>query len=298
MSAPQFITVNGRSTRVQVDGDPANPPVLLLHGITRSLEDWSAQIGLLSAKYRVIAPDLPGFGFSARKPEPATLQALADGAAETLDALDEHRPCHVIGNSLGGATAMQLLATHPDRVATLTLVDPAGFGSEVTPLIRLVAVPGLGRLSTSRSTVFGARLMERVCFADPALVTRQRIEHSLAISAQPGSGAFVHEMASFMGTPRGVKSQWRRDLLDAAARHPRPTLIIWGERDRVLPAHHLEPPAGSSRTHRSSCSPVSVIWRRSSAPKNSLNSLMTFWRTARPRRDRYRRYWLRSMQVD
>ena len=98
---------------MRVQGDAANPPVLLLHGISRSLEDWSAQFMLLAAKYRVIGLDLPGFGFSERKPEPATLIALADGVAETLDALSEHRPCHVIGNSLGGAVGVQTAGRPP-----------------------------------------------------------------------------------------------------------------------------------------------------------------------------------------
>jgi NADP-dependent 3-hydroxy acid dehydrogenase YdfG/pimeloyl-ACP methyl ester carboxylesterase len=240
LATPQLITVDGRPTRVRVGGDPEHPPVLLLHGITRSLDDWSAQFDLLTPRHRVITLDLPGFGFSQRKAEAATLAALADGVAETLAALGETRPCHVVGNSLGGAVAMQLLASHPDRVATLTLVDSAGFGSEVTPLLRLLAVPGLGRYVATHSTPAGARLMERRIFADAAVATPQRVQHALAIASQPGSGAFLHEIAGGLGTMRGVDPRWREDLLSAVAAHPRPTLITWGDRDRILPAHHLD----------------------------------------------------------
>ncbi|WP_099023928.1 alpha/beta fold hydrolase [Mycolicibacterium palauense] len=245
MSEPQFITVAGRPARVRLDGDPANPPVLLLHGITRSLEDWSAQVTRLSQRYRVIAPDLPGFGYSARKPGPATPLALADGVAETLDALAETRACHVIGNSLGGTVAMQLLAAHPDRVGSLVLVNSAGFGSSVTPLLRLLTVPGVGRYVATHTTAAGARLMERQIFADPALATTERIEHALALGARPGNGAFVHELANVLGTPRGVRAPWRRTLLGAVTRHPRPTMIMWGDRDRILPARHFD----AARTH-------------------------------------------------
>ncbi|MBX9918790.1 MAG: SDR family NAD(P)-dependent oxidoreductase [Mycolicibacterium frederiksbergense] len=235
----RLLTVDDRAVRVQTTGDPQNRPVLLLHGISRSLEDWSEQVQRLSQRFYVIAPDQPGFGFSARREGPADLGALADGVAGTLAALGETRPCHVIGNSLGGAVAMQLLASHPDRVASLTLVNSAGFGAEVTPLLRMLSLPGLGRYAATHSTTAGARLMERRIFADPALATPERVEHALRIAAQPGTGAFLHELANQLGTARGVRPQWREELLAAVAAHPRPTLLIWGDRDRILPAVHL-----------------------------------------------------------
>jgi NADP-dependent 3-hydroxy acid dehydrogenase YdfG/pimeloyl-ACP methyl ester carboxylesterase len=235
----RLLTVDDRAVRVQTAGDPQNRPVLLLHGISRSLEDWSEQVQRLSQRFYVIAPDQPGFGFSARREGPADLGALADGVAGTLAALGETRPCHVIGNSLGGAVAMQLLASHPDRVASLTLVNSAGFGAEVTPLLRMLSLPGLGRYAATHSTTAGARLMERRIFADPALATPERVEHALRIAAQPGTGAFLHELANQLGTARGVRPQWREELLAAVAAHPRPTLLIWGDRDRILPAVHL-----------------------------------------------------------
>ena len=66
MSRPAFVGVDGRRVRVRVDGDADKPPVLLVHGIGRSLEDWDPQYERLSADYRVIAVDVPGFGFSDR----------------------------------------------------------------------------------------------------------------------------------------------------------------------------------------------------------------------------------------
>lgn len=234
-----LLTVDDRAVRVQTAGDRANTPVLLLHGISRSLEDWSEQVERLSRRFHVIAPDQPGFGFSARRDGPADLVALADGVAGTLRELGETRPCHVIGNSLGGAVAMQLLASHPDRVASLTLVNSAGFGAEVTPLLRMLSLPGLGRYAATHSTPAGTRLMERRIFADPALATPERVAHAMRIAEQPGTGAFLYEIANHLGTARGVRPQWRDELLAAVAAHPRPTLLIWGDRDRILPAVQL-----------------------------------------------------------
>lgn len=233
------VNVDGRTVRALTAGDRADTPLLLLHGIGRSLEDWTEQIERLSGRFYVIAVDLPGFGRSARRDGPADLATVADGVAGALAALDEDRPCHVIGNSLGGAVAMQLLASHPDLVASLILVNSAGFGAEVTALLRMLSLPGIGRRLATRSTPAGARLMERRLFADPSLATRERIEHALSIAAQPGTGEFLLEMANHLGTMRGVRPQWRTELLAAVAAHPRPTLLIWGDRDRILPAAHL-----------------------------------------------------------
>ena len=237
---PTMITVRGRRTRVRVDGDPANPPVLLLHGIGRSLEDWAPQYPRLASTHRVITLDLPGFGFSARSPEPVTLELLARGVIETLDALGEQRSLHVVGNSLGGAVAQQLLVLAPDRVASLVLVTSAGFGSEAALPIRLLAAPVVGELLGRRTTASSARMAERLMFADPKMATAERIEHALAISRQPDPNIVAGETIRELATFRGVKPGWRAELIAGVAKHPRPTLIVWGDRDRVLPLRQLD----------------------------------------------------------
>lgn len=240
MSVPTFISVGGRRTRVRVEGDPADPPMLLLHGVGRSLEDWAPQYPRLAANHRVIALDLPGFGFSARADEPTTLKVLARGVLDTLDILDERRPLDVIGNSLGGAVAMQLLVLDPERVASLVLTNSAGFGAEVALVLRLLSVPLLGRLSTRTSSRTSAFLTERMLYSDSALATKERVDHALAIARQPDAGAAMLEISRELVSPRGIKPRWRAELIAAAAKHPRPTLIIWGDRDRILPPQHLD----------------------------------------------------------
>lgn len=240
MSTPAVLNVAGRRTRVRVEGDPTHPPLLLLHGIGRSLEDWGPQFSRLSDTYRVIALDVPGFGFSARLPEPTTLETLARGVIETLDALGENRALHVAGNSLGGALAIQLLLLDPERVASLVLANSAGFGAEVALPLRLLSVPIFGDIAVRLVNRTSARLSERLSFADPALATAARVDHALAIADQPGVGAVLLETVRELTTLTGVKRDWREALITAAAVHRRPTLVVWGDRDRVLPRHHLE----------------------------------------------------------
>lgn len=239
MNSPMSILVKGRSTRVRVEGAAPDPPIVLLHGLGRSLEDWAPQHRRLDG-YRTIALDMPGFGFSTRLSGPVSLPGLAQAVVDTLDVLDEQRPVHVMGNSLGGAVAMQLLALQPQRVATLLLANSAGFGSEIHPVVRLMAVPAIGRLATRYPTRASTRFIERTIFADPSLVTRVRIDHALAIARQPETGAVVHETAHLLGTGREIRPEWRNELIAEASDHPRPTLILWGDRDRILPARQLE----------------------------------------------------------
>ena len=240
MSRPSFVEVDGRRVRVRVDGDAAKPPVLLLHGIGRSMEDWALQYERLSGTYRVIAVDVPGFGFSDRPVGPINLSTFARGVLGAVDVLGETRPLNIIGNSLGGAIALQTLALRPERVASLGLINSAGFGAEVTPLLRILALPVIGPLSTRRNTRAAARMLERACYADPALATRERIDRAMAIAAKPHHGPVMLATAVELANARGIRAGWRRQLAAFAALHPRPTLVMWGERDKVLPSHHIE----------------------------------------------------------
>ncbi|MEJ8280028.1 alpha/beta fold hydrolase [Pseudonocardia spirodelae] len=232
------VDVGGTRIRVRESGDPAGEPVLLLHGIGRSLEDWDPQHPYLS-EYRVVAVDLAGFGYSDRVPGPATLEKLADTALATLDALGETRPAHVLGNSLGGAVALLISTRHPQRVASLVLADPAGFGAEVTPSLRVLGVPVLGRFLLGHLDARAARRAERSLFVDGSLVTDERVARAVEIGKRPEFVQTFAEIAAELGTVRGVRPGWRRALLDAAARAPKPTLVVWGERDLILPAAQL-----------------------------------------------------------
>ena len=243
------ITVNGRRVRYRVDG--AGPPVVMLHGIGRSLEDWTEQHELLRDRFRVWSLDMAGFGRSEPLDEPSTLPALARSVEDFLDAVGVEGPVHLMGNSLGGAVAMQVAVQAPHRVTDLVLVDSAGFGREVTIALRLLAIRPLGRLLLRPSRA-GARQVERSIFRDPSFATEARIGHAYQLAHEPHAARVMLETSRSLGNLRGVRSQWRDQLLAAVAELDIPILVVWGSADRILPATHFDAAAArlpKARTH-------------------------------------------------
>jgi pimeloyl-ACP methyl ester carboxylesterase len=230
------VTVGGNRIRCRITG--AGDPVLLLHGVGRSLEDWNEQHDLLSERHRVISLDLPGFAFSELHDRPATLAALSGILPLLLEEVGVSGPVHLVGNSLGGAIAMTFAVRFPERTATLVLASSAGFGREVTLALRLLAVAPNG-LRLLRGTRLGSRRVTRSLFYDARFVTRERVDRALAFARQPGHADTLLEVIRELGTVRGVDDGWRLRLLEALRPLGIPTLVVWGELDRVLPATHL-----------------------------------------------------------
>ncbi|MDF2442861.1 MAG: monooxygenase, partial [Subtercola sp.] len=231
-----FLTVDGVRLRHRDTG--AGDPVLLLHGIGQSLEDWTEQHDRLSARHRVLSLDLPGFAYSGRVPGTATLERLASILPAYLDAVGVAGSLPVIGNSLGGAVAMTFAAAHPDCVSALVLADSAGFGSEVTLVLRLLAIRPLGAVLMRPDPRNSERTVQAV-FYDRALATDARIRHSHLLSQRRNHSRTMLEVARDLGTFRGVRPEWRESLLARIRNLDVPTLLLWGDHDHILPFSHL-----------------------------------------------------------
>ena len=239
LAAPQTVTVDGRPARYRDTG--TGSPVLLLHGIGRSLADWDAQHRLLDASHRVISVDLAGFGGSAALSGRHTLDALAAWVSRFLDAVDTRGDLgavDVVGNSLGGAVAMRVSVLRPDRVRRLVLINSAGFGATVAPALRLIALPVVGRVLL-RPTPKAAYQTERALFVDRSFVSRERMAASVARGSQRGAMRAFREVAQDLGTFRGIRPEWRSRLIAGIAEAGKPVMVLWGDSDLILPAGHL-----------------------------------------------------------
>lgn len=223
-----------RKCRMEVDGSPlvwlegGNPhgqPVVLLHGFASNKENWLLLLPFLSKHYRLYVPDLPAWGeshFCPNKVYGLDQQAdrMADWARLVLPA-----PAHFVGSSMGGGIAGLIAARHHDVVASLTLMNAAGVrGSGTTPFERGLMVGQNSLVPSNYSEV--VRLFDTV-------LERNRRTMSLLLTPV---------MANEMVSRRHVNRHLFQHMIGHTLRDDRvgvtgvvaPTLILWGEEDRVL----------------------------------------------------------------
>ena len=215
------------------------PVIVLIHGITGSSQTWEEVIEPLAEHYTVVAPDLLGHGESAKPRGDYSLGAYASGIRDLLAAIGHDRAT-VVGHSLGGGVAMHMAYQFPERVDRLVLVSSGGLGREVHLLLRAAALPGseivlpllaapslIGRLDG-----LGGALARLGLRAGADLDEMWRGFSSLA---DPGArAAFIHTLRTILD-PGGQRVS-ATDRLYLAAEMP--SLIMWGERDPIIPFRH------------------------------------------------------------
>jgi pimeloyl-ACP methyl ester carboxylesterase len=231
------LTLHGHSVTYRTAG--SGPALLLLHGITNSSQTWETVAGPLADRFTIIAPDLLGHGKSATPRGDYSLGAHASGVRDLLSALDLERAT-VVGHSLGGGIAMQFAYQFPERCERLVLVSSGGLGREVHLLLRAAALPGADwvlPLLTSRGVRgvargVGAALRQgrMAPSGDVDVLARGFGSLDTAGSRQ----AFLHTVRSVIDT--GGQRVSANDRLHLAA--VLPTLIVWGERDSIIPSAH------------------------------------------------------------
>ena len=211
------------------------PPLVLLHALGESALDWRWVLPALAHMHRVYAVDLPGFGYSGKPSAEYSPAFFTSFVGAYLDALRLERTA-LVGNSLGGLVALHLALSDPARVSALGLVASAGLGRAVTYALRLPTLPGYGEMAVAwGKTPLGAaqRAWSRVSllFAHPERVPAEWITEQTRLAQLPG---FMEATISALRTCVDLGGQ-REVLVNQLPRLQMPTLVIWGERDRVFP---------------------------------------------------------------
>jgi pimeloyl-ACP methyl ester carboxylesterase len=228
----------GRLLSYQDLGPVDAPVVLLIHGMVSDSTTFSRAAEQLAERgHRVLAPDLLGHGDSDKPADCYRLEDFADSLVALLTELDA-RAVTVVGHSFGGAVAMQLAYDHPDLVRRLVLVSAGGLGRRVHPVLRAATLPGAHTLVRF---VVNSRTA--------ALYRRPRLHRSLRLSpdvvanlgrAGRGLASPPARMAFFQTLKMAIDPFGQRgSLLDLEhVRLELPTLIVWSERDPVVPVAH------------------------------------------------------------
>ncbi len=212
-------------------------PMVLLHADGENRQDWRWVLAGLASRYEVFAPDLPGFDGTGC-PADCSPGFFEEFLRDFVDALDLD-PAVVVGNSLGGVAALRLALDSPGRVSELCLVGAAGLGAEVSLALRQLTLPAVGEAAVGwgRTPVGAAqRALLRVplLFAHPTQVPPGWLAEQYRLAMLPGF------LATTLAALRGLvgPAGQRHVLIDDLPRLAVPTLLLWGDRDRVVPVAH------------------------------------------------------------
>lgn len=223
-------------------------PTLLVHGLGGSTLDWTDFAQLLGTRLDVEMIDLPGFGRSG--PPVGHRYGLRSHARTIINYLQQsgRGPVHLVGNSMGGAIAILVASQRPDLVRTLTLISPAvpDVRLRIHPLkhdprMALIVVPGVGPLTMRRTDRLGVQTRVKgtlsVIFADPSRYPKQRFDELVAEATLRADKpwaieAFVRSTRSLVGNQvLQARSTWTAMRTISA-----PTLVLWGDTDRLVAA--------------------------------------------------------------
>jgi pimeloyl-ACP methyl ester carboxylesterase len=231
------IELHGHRVNYRIAGE--GPLIVLVHGITSTSECWREVMPWLADDFTILAPDLLGHGESAKPRGDYSLGAYASGIRDLMIALGYERATF-LGHSLGGGVAMQLAYQFPERCERIVLVSSGGLGPEVHLLLRAAALPGAewvlpviaGPRTRDAGRAVGRFLSRLGVRPAPDLAEFARGYASLADAET--RQAFVHTLRAVID-PAGQRVS-ARDRLYLAAEVP--SLVIWGERDRIIPLQH------------------------------------------------------------
>lgn len=210
------------------------PPVLFVHGLGGSWRNWLENIPYFARNHRVVALDLPGFGLSPAPPEPVTMARYGDLLLRFSEAVGLPRETALVGHSMGGFISTEAVLAAPDRFRRLVLASAAGVS--------------FATMRDSRKAVIG--LLVRLVLP----IANQRLERNLGrhrLRTASFAGVIAHpnlirrellwELGSYaVNSQCLIEAAYALAGYDTREQLPRiqlPTLIVWGEQDRLVPVN-------------------------------------------------------------
>ena len=214
------------------------PVVLLLHGLAASLLTWYCNIDVLAdAGYRVIAPDLPGYGDSDK---PSHLDYDPESAANFVYDFSQElglNRFYLVGSSAGGLIAGLFALEHPEMVEKMVLVGSGGFGRKVSWFLRVMSLPVVGDLiyQPRINTRMGAT---KYLFYRPPAILEELLPEMDRVKLLPGArAAMLRSMRSSINL-WGLRKQWY--ILERLKGSEVPLMTVWGANDIIIPLSHAE----------------------------------------------------------
>jgi pyruvate dehydrogenase E2 component (dihydrolipoamide acetyltransferase) len=233
-SGPQYLYTEVDGLRVRyADRGSGDSVVLLLHGFGGDLDNWLFNLDALADKHRVLALDLPGHGESEKTiPEPS-ISGLAKFVGEFLEVVGVPS-AHIVGHSMGGAIAMQMVTEHPESVDSLGLICSSGLGPEINSDYLQGFVDAQSRREL--------KPVLQQLFADESLVNRKLVDDVLKYKRLDGVDAVLRTLSATLLS--GTQTILSDKIIDSG----KPILVIWGEKDCIIPVAYAQKLADSGNS--------------------------------------------------
>ena len=234
-AASAFVDVMQMQVHYRDEGNKNDSlPLVLIHGTGASLHTWEESVKLLTDSFRVITLDLPAYGLTGPNPKRIYSQEFyVQFIDEFLKRIHVNK-CIIGGNSLGGAIAWNYTYEHPSKVEKLILIDAAGYPmiSESKPIaFTLALIPVLKHMLNYITPCFLAKRSVMNVYDDPSKVTEKVVDRYFDLILREGNRqAFVDRM-NFSTYP---------DHLIRLRTIKTPTLIVWGENDKLIPIENAQ----------------------------------------------------------
>jgi pimeloyl-ACP methyl ester carboxylesterase len=227
-STSHFMDIMGMRVHYRLEGDPADSiPLVLIHGTSSSLHTWDSIVPALRTNRRILRMDMPGFGLTG--PSPDQVYSM-EGYHLFLDSLFERldiRQCVLGGNSLGGLIAWTYALHDSNRIKGLVLIDALGYpkGKEEGNIgFRVAAMPGIGRVLSKFTPKILIKKSLEGSYGNPDRINEALVNRYFDILLREGNrGAMIEMFGSRRPAPYEKIASIRK-----------PTLIIWGDQDRLI----------------------------------------------------------------
>jgi pyruvate dehydrogenase E2 component (dihydrolipoamide acetyltransferase) len=218
----QIVEVAGWRLGYVVEGprEADTIPALLIHGFGGDRASWMLNSAALAQDRRVFAIDLPGHGDSSKDVRDGTLATLAAAALAFMEATNIAR-AHLIGHSIGGAVAMEMLHKSPERIASMALIAPIGLGWRVNESF----IRGFIEAQSRREL----KPVLELLVADRSLVSRDMIDNVLKYKRLEGVADGLRKIGASALPDKAQVASYRKGLVEFNG----PATVVWGQKDAI-----------------------------------------------------------------
>lgn len=277
MIQAKFVEVGGVRIHSLQAGEGAET-ILLLHGggVDGAELSWKLTIPVLAERYRVVAPDWPGYGKSGDMPGGMTQQQMIKFVVQFMDEVGIQQ-AHLVGLSMGGGAALGFTLGYPEKVSSLTLVDSYGLADKAPMhLISYLTIRNSWIIQATYSWMKKSKRLTRWTMTSilkrPGSITPELVDEVFqAVQDERGWQSFEDFQRDEM-SPKGLKTVYMERLHELDI----PVLIVHGEKDGLVPVLAARKAAGKLKQGKLVVIPGCGHWPGREAPEEFNRAVMEF----------------------